>query len=427
MIYEITKPLAKIALGLYFRKLYLINMEAVPKDKPVMLAANHPTAFIEPVILACWMDSMPSFLARGDLYQTNKMVKQLYDWYHITPIFRREDVVHGDLKSNNLATFEKCFETLQKKKPLMILAEGKTEHEKRLRPIRKGTARIIFGAFEKHGDMDIHLIPVGVNYTNSDNFRSVVMIEFAEPIRCSDYHELYQQHPAKAVNQLTKEMTRRLKEKVVHINDPADDEWVELYLTLKENEFQDRVYPVSSPQVELLSKQKDIVDKINLLENEEKEKLKLKAENYFKELEKNKISDFGLMHQNYASFKNVLFAIVGFIPAMIGWLLNFIPVKTGTTLANTLAPSIEFRAAMAIFFSALFYLIFGAILYGIGFSMGYGFWTFCLVVFPIMGYFYIVYRHITERWNAGRKAKNLNKNTLQNILQERAELKKVFE
>ena len=425
MIYEITKPLAKIALGIYFRKLYLINMEGVPKDKPVMLAANHPTAFIEPVILTCWMGGMPSFLARGDLYQNNKIVRQLYDWYHITPIFRREDAGYSNLKSN-YDTFEKCFETLKKKKPLMILAEGSTLHEKRLRPIRKGAARIVFGAFEKHGDMDIHLIPVGVNYTNSDKFRSVVMIEFAEPIRCSDYHELYQQSPAKAVNQLTKEMAKRLKKKVIHINNEEDDEWVELYLTLKENETQDSVYPVSSPNVELLNKQKDIVDKINVLEKTEKEKLKIKAENYFNDLKKNNISDFGLMHRNYASFKNTLFAIFGFIPAMIGWILSFIPVMGGTALANKMAESIEFRAAMSIFFSALFYLVFGAVLFSTGFAMGFGWWTFSLILIPLFGYFYIVYRHITERWRAGGKAKNLKIEILEAILKERSELKNVF-
>ena len=424
MLYTVTRPLAKIALGVYFRKIYIVNKEVLPKDKPVILAANHPTAFIEPCILACWLDKPISFIARGDLYVNNFILRKAYDFYHMTPIFRKEDTGYGNLR-NNYATFEKCYETLNKKRPLMILVEGRTVHEKRLRPMRKGTARIIGGALEKHGDMDIHLVPVGINYSDSDSFRSVAMIEFGEPIKCTEYTEMFNNQFPKAVNNLTKEMGDRLKAKVIHINDEKDDELVNQFLTLVENEKDDSIFPVASVDSSLFEKQKKIADKINNYSAEKKEEIKIKIEDYHQKLRRNKITDFGLMRRNYASFKNTLFAIIGYIPAMLGYVLNFIPFLFGDLLSKKIAPSIEFRAATFIVFSSFLYLFSGIGLYLAGYLMGFGWKTFWLLVIPALGYFYVVYKDIMKKRNAGAKAAKLNQTSFNDFIRERNDLKKM--
>lgn len=424
MLYNLIRPFAKIALGLYFRKIYIANREAIPLDKPVILAANHPTAFIEPCILACWLEQPLSFIARGDLYVNSLILRKIYDWVRMTPIFRQEDTGYSNLKSN-YETFEKCYETLEKKMPLMILVEGRTIHEKRIRPMKKGTARIVFGAQEKHQDLDIHIVPVGVNYTNSDQFRSIAMIEFGEPIRCAKYNDVYLENPAKAVNQLTKEIGEKLKDKIVHINEKRDDGLVELFLTLKENETDSVIYPVSSTDSQLLVSQKNIANHINELSIEEKQNLKIKAENYYSKLAQKNISDFGLMHRNYASFKNTLFAILGFLPAMLGYVLNVPPIWLGNFIAEKIAPSIEFRAATAIVFSSFLYILYGMALYLTGYLMGFGWWTFLLIIIPVLGYFYIAYQNIINKWWAGRKTNKLNNEIIVNLLEERHELNKI--
>ncbi len=422
MLYKIVRPFAKIALGVYFRKIYIVNREVLQVDKPIILAANHPTAFIEPCILACWLDKPLSFIARGDLYVRSLLLRKIYDWVHMTPIFRREDTGYSNLTSN-YATFEKCYKTLEKKMPLMILAEGSTCHEKRLRPMRKGTARIIFGALEKHGDMDIHLVPIGINYTNSDKFRSVAMIEIGEPIRCSDYTDLFNESAPKAVNQLTKEMGSRLKEKVIHINKKVDDELVELFFTLEENEIKETIFPVAVEKSDLFIAQKNIANYINELSSSEKELLKENAVAYYDKLSKNKISDHGLMNRNYDSFKNTIFAIVGFIPALLGYVLNIFPVWIGNLIAKKIAPSIEFRAATAIVFGSFLYLIYGFGLYLTGYLMGFGWWTFLLVLFPLLGYFYILYKEIIQKWSAAKKVNKCSEKLIDDLLDDRKVLK----
>ncbi|MEK7253838.1 MAG: 1-acyl-sn-glycerol-3-phosphate acyltransferase, partial [Bacteroidota bacterium] len=215
MLYQLTKPFAKLTLAVYFRKIYLSNLDVIPKDKPVIFAANHPTAFIEPCLLACWLDRRLHFLARGDLY-LKPWLRRLYDTYGLIPIFRLDDAGYGKLKFN-FGSFDRVYNAFKEKKAVMILAEGRTKHEKRLRPIMKGTARLVFGAMEKYGDLDIHIVPTAVNYTNPDQFRSVAMIDFGAPIRASEYLEIYREHPFKAVTQLTREISKRLGERVIHV------------------------------------------------------------------------------------------------------------------------------------------------------------------------------------------------------------------
>lgn len=426
MLYNLIRPFAKIALGLYFRKIYIANREAIPLDKPVILAANHPTAFIEPCILACWLEQPLSFIARGDLYVNSLVLRKIYDWVRMTPIFRQEDTGYSNLKSN-YETFEKCYETLEKKMPLMILVEGRTIHEKRIRPIKKGTARIVFGALDKHQDLDIHIVPVGVNYTNSDQFRSVAMIEFGEPIRCAKYNDVYEENPAKAVNQLTKEIGEKLKDKIIQIDKKQDDELVEMFLSLKENETDSGIYPVSSSDSQLFVSQKNVADRINEFSTEEKQNLKIKADNYHNKLAQKNISDFGLMHRNYASFKNTLFAILGFLPAMVGYILNAPPIWLGNFIAKKIAPSIEFRAATAIVFSSFLYIFYGIGLYLTGYLMGFGWWVLLLMIIPVLGYFYIAYQEIIKKWWAGRKANKLNSEETINLIKDRNELKKMLQ
>jgi 1-acyl-sn-glycerol-3-phosphate acyltransferase len=426
MLYNLIRPFAKIALGLYFRKIYIANREAIPLDKPVILAANHPTAFIEPCILACWLEQPLSFIARGDLYVNSLILRKIYDWVRMTPIFRQEDTGYSNLKSN-YETFEKCYETLEKKMPLMILVEGRTIHEKRIRPIKKGTARIVFGALDKHQDLDIHIVPVGVNYTNSDQFRSVAMIEFGEPIRCAKYNHVYEENPAKAVNQLTKEIGEKLKDKIVQIDKKQDDELVEMFLSLEENEIDSGIYPVSSSDSQLFVSQKNVADRINEFSPEEKQNLKIKADNYYHKLAQKNISDFGLMHRNYASFKNTLFAILGFLPAMVGYILNAPPIWLGNFIAKKIAPSIEFRAATAIVFSSFLYIFYGIGLYLSGYLIGFGWWVFLLMIIPVLGYFYIGYQEIIKKWWAGRKANKLNSEVTINLIKDRNELKKMLQ
>ncbi len=399
MLYRLTRPFATITLGIYFRKIYVSNREVIPADKPVIFAANHPTAFIDPCLLACFQNRRLYFLARGDLYVNSFFIKKLYDLYGLIPVFRREDAGYSGVKTN-FESFDRTFEALRKNKAVMILAEGRTKHEKRLRPLRKGTARIVLGAQEKYGELDIQVIPVGINYTNSDRFRSEVMIHFCEPIRVQDYAAMDEENQARAVNLLTNEIGERLLRSVVHIEEVKDDAWVERLLQMKHNERVSGFWPVVVASNHPLLEEKALADKVNAMSESQKLRLKNRVELYFATLQKAGITDKGLVDHNSYNLPGALVLGLGWLPFVSGFLLNALPVWAGTALATKLASSIEFRASMAVVFGAFAWLFYWLawVLAGILFAKA---WLWLLVfLIPLLGCFYIFYKDYDVRWKA---------------------------
>ena len=98
--------MANLALRTFFRKIHISNVENIPKDKPVILAANHPTAFIEPCVLACFLDRPLYFLVRGDLFKKPVYAKML-KYLHMLPVYRMQDRGYAYLK-RNYETFNYC-------------------------------------------------------------------------------------------------------------------------------------------------------------------------------------------------------------------------------------------------------------------------------------------------------------------------------
>ena len=174
---------------------------------------------------------------------------------HMIPIYRIRD---GGLEKvrQNLSTFETCFEKLLDNQTIMILAEGNTIQEKRLRPIRKGPARIAFGALEREENMDLKIVPVGVNYTYADKFRSHVMFEFGEPISVQDFKSEYQSHPNKAILSLTSEIEKRLKKHIIIIEKKEDEDLAEKLFVFYRNNYHEPFFPIVSRKNERLKIEK---------------------------------------------------------------------------------------------------------------------------------------------------------------------------
>lgn len=419
MLYQLTKPIAKIAFQVYFRKLYLSHLENVPLDKPVVLATNHPTAFIEPCIMACWLAKPLSFLARGDLYLENPFIRKLYDWYHLIPVFRIVDAGYSNVR-NNYHSFERCLDALSQNRMVMILAEGRVKHEKRLRPVVKGTARIVFSMLEKYGDQDVHVIPVGVTYSNPDEFRSIAMLDFGPPIKATEYTERYRENPAKAITELTQELAIRIRSRMVHIERVEDEDLVEHLLELNRNNFPERLLPIVEHTDEPLQREIAIAEGINRMNGPDKDALRQRVEHYFDLLEQHKVTDFGLLNRHFYKASTTLLAILGWLPFALGYALNYLPLKAGRLLAEKLAPSIEFTASMAGVFGSIFWMIYVA---GIAALLGIGtgnWWSAALVLLiPFLGMYSLLFMNFFGKWKQARAAAQLPEDTFQSILRYR--------
>jgi glycerol-3-phosphate O-acyltransferase / dihydroxyacetone phosphate acyltransferase len=204
-----------LGFGIYYKRFSVSNLHQLPEDRPVLLAANHSNAFLDSVILGLVSRQYLWYLARSDVFST-PFKRKLLHATGILPIYRQQDSGFASLEKNK-EVFQTCYNFLAKDETITIFPEGNCFRESTLRPLKKGTARIAFGALEE-GKVNDNLVIVcaGLNFDDPDKFQSEVGVRFSEPIRVADYLEEYANNKVKAVNRLTADLYRQLDS--VHIN-----------------------------------------------------------------------------------------------------------------------------------------------------------------------------------------------------------------
>jgi 1-acyl-sn-glycerol-3-phosphate acyltransferase len=210
LFYQTLRFLVRIVLQIYFKKVILQGEDYIKKDKPLLIAANHPNSFLEACVLACWLKIPLHFIVRGDVF--HPAFRWFFTWTNQIPIYRFRD---GFSKMrNNVDTFAHCYEKLNEGAKIVIFSEGSTKWTKQLRPIQRGTGRIAEGALKANPQLDLQILPIGVNYEDVFKFRSTVEIKIGEPINVpslADQEDL--------VNSITEMIRQRLSRCVVHLEE----------------------------------------------------------------------------------------------------------------------------------------------------------------------------------------------------------------
>lgn len=419
MFYTIVRPIVAIALKIYFRKIYFTNRDRIPMDKPLIMAINHPSAFIEPCICACYQARRLYFLVRGNLFK-KPIFKAMLNALHMVPIFRASEGF-GNLGKND-DTFRFCYQALNEKKTIVILPEGKTIQEKRLRPIKKGIARIAFGTYEEYGDIDLEIVCIGVNFSRANEFRSFAMLDVSEPMKLRDYLELHKENPRKAITQLTEDVKNTLESKIVNIKNKEDEPLAENLFTLYRNNHPDSTFPLLSDDESPVQAERKIADVVTHLPQAEKENWNSVVGKYFQQLKKHGIQDAGLVNLGFDNLKNTVLLLLGFIPFLIGWIGNYLPPRIGKYFYDNKVKQLEFKAPVALGVSIGIYLIYFIFFLILGFKT-LGWLGIAIVLFVFfLGRFALIYREHYQMWQAARKAKQLSDNELNELKNNRQKI-----
>ena len=315
-------------------------MDRIPTDRPVLIASNHPSAFLEACLLATHFPKSLHFLVRGDIF-INKFVIWLLAQLHLTPIYRFADGFKNLRANEN--TFSDCYKRLKDKEIIVVYAEGNTTQEKRLRPIQKGLAKIAFGALDIYPDMDLCIVPLGVNYTHPNDFRSEVFVEVGMPIELESYFQKYKTESQKAITELTQEIELKMKPLVIHINKDEDLPLAEKLWLLAKSIAPESFWPVLDRSGERFALDKSISLRINDMDEKAKTELQ------------NKIL---IPLQIPASTGTAII----FIPAMIGKLINFLPFTIATQIAKSKVKRIEFFASVLVGSGMFIYILYATVI-----------------------------------------------------------------
>lgn len=420
LLYRLVRPIATIGLRTFYRKIYLSHADRIPWGQPVILASNHPTAFLEPCILACFLPKPLHFLVRGDLF-VKPLYNRLLRSLNMLPVYRLKDGGYGKLR-NNYSTFSVCYEALSDRQAIMILAEGNTIQEKRLRPLQKGVARLALGAIEATEDLqEVYIVPVGVNFTHADQPRTTVMIEFGEPMKASDYWPTYQENSNQGITELTTDLRQAMLPHIVALEDKADEPLLEDLLPLVRSEQNRTSPPVLEKTGQALRSEIMLADQLNALPSEPKEELRRAASGYQEHLQQFGLDDRVLAGRDFAEAGTTAQLVLGFPFQLVGWLWNFPPTRLGKYVARTKVKSLEFKMPVRWAVTLGAYLVYVP-LWALIFCLTLG-WK-ALSAIPVLlglGYYTLFYQELGERYQKSRRLKlELPKRQLAQLRERRA-------
>ena len=212
--YNLLKYWIKAGLYCYYGKIKISGKENVPKDLPVMFLPNHQSALIDVLVLAVDCNRKPWFLTRSDVFK-KPTLKKFFNYLQMIPIYRIRD--GRESLKNNDAVFTQCAELLEKNEAILMFPEANHNLKRRVRPLSKGFTRILFGTLNRSPNLDIQIVPIGLNYKDAKGFPDHIAINFGMPIPIKG---LYKKEDINGSTLAVKEaVSGQLKKLTTHIED----------------------------------------------------------------------------------------------------------------------------------------------------------------------------------------------------------------
>ncbi|MBL57700.1 MAG: hypothetical protein CMP61_10955 [Flavobacteriales bacterium] len=406
MIYTFFEILLKIATRIYFKNKYVTGKEAIPKGKPVMFVANHPGAFMDPIVIGTFGDRSLYYIARGESFK-NKLAAWFFKKIHMIPVYRKEET--PELTHKNAEIFSACFEHFEKGRSLMIFPEGTSKIEYRLRKVKSGAARIALGAEAQNNfNLDLFIVPVGLTYSNPKNFRTDVHVSFGKPIHVKDYKEDYVNDSFVTAKKLTKDIEQGIKDQMLLIENKENDTLFDQLQTLYFEEMIKRFKEPNLSNEEELQLKNDVVRAIDYFKDTDPNlisKLQGLLDEYFFE-----INDIEKKHPDFnkrliggkTSLTQHFFNLFVGLPLFIaGFFTHIIPYKLSGFLAERFSQRDDFTGGLRLVIGT-FTFLFNYIALGLIFNqfISLEYVLLSILILPFLGMYTLGYERIFKALKA---------------------------
>jgi glycerol-3-phosphate O-acyltransferase / dihydroxyacetone phosphate acyltransferase len=368
MIWHLIRYWITFIIPIFYKRLQGRNANFLKQKGPVIIAMNHPNAFTDAVAITYITYPLRvRYMARGDAFKAG-LIAWLLEQIGIVPIYRIQDGGREGLKKNDEA-YRRVNQLLKRNAKIIIFAEGLCVQEKRLRPLKKGVSRMVFSSYEhlkNLKDERLLVIPVGVNYSQADKFRSNLFYNVGAPILVKEYIEEYYENAAKANIKFLKMLEAEMKSLVIHINNPAYDNAVKHAEILLKNKWLEKNKLDEKNLYDDFKATELIVEKINSAEINQREDLDNFAEEakkYFVNLKRYNVRDWIIDPSNNYKISNghlffrLIVLALGFPIYAFGLLGNYFPYTCTEKLSRKLIKgTVEFYASLVIAFGMFFFL-----------------------------------------------------------------------
>ncbi len=237
-----------ISCFLYFRKLRATGLKNIPTRGPLIYVINHQNALLDPLVIHSFSWRNPYFLTRADVF-TSKLIDKFLRGVKMLPIYRQRDGI-SSVKRNE-AIFESAKEILLGGGVMGIFPEGSHSLLYKLRPFKKGIARIAFMTEEASSfNLNLKIVPIGLQYESHFHTNGRTLVSIGKPINVADYKELYLKDENKAYRKLLTDIADQINPLILNIE---SEDYDKTYKEFKKK----RVYKINL--VEQLKSDQDLI------------------------------------------------------------------------------------------------------------------------------------------------------------------------
>lgn len=231
-INEVLRFLIGFGLRSYYKKIKISGFEHIPKNKPLLILPNHQNGLIDPILIGSLCKLNPYYLARSDVFK-NPIANWFLRTIQMLPIYRIRD--GRDTLQKNEAIFDCCAELLLQSKNLLLFPEGSHGIDRRVRILKNGFYHILSRSLKENPNLDVQILPIGLNYEHLEQYPDRVAIKIGKPI--SVLNLIHNVDESERLNLLKETLKNELIKLTTHIEDDKNyTEYFE-YLNYKKANF----------------------------------------------------------------------------------------------------------------------------------------------------------------------------------------------
>jgi glycerol-3-phosphate O-acyltransferase / dihydroxyacetone phosphate acyltransferase len=216
-LYRLMRWSIGLALGFYFRRIERFHLERVPLHGPVLFTCNHPNSLTDSFVVGAAVPRKVNFVATVQLFRFAPL-KWILTNCGVIPINRLKD----DPKAMRSVadTFEACYRVLERGEAIGIFPEGITHDDPQLKTVKTGAARMALELEHRHdGKLGLQIVPVGLNLSAKERYRSDVLVNFGEPIRAAVFLPGYPERKKDCITALNSRIEESIQALILHLPD----------------------------------------------------------------------------------------------------------------------------------------------------------------------------------------------------------------
>lgn len=409
MLIILLKFLMQLTSKGFFKTIDVKNKELIPKEGPLMILANHPSTFMDPIVITTILKRNVYYLAKGELFKS-RFAAWILPKLNMIPVYRKQD--DPNQMEKNKDTFIKCFEHLEKGGAILMFPEGTSITERKLRPIKTGAARIALGAEEKNQfKLGVKIITVGLNYENPHRFNRTLFINIENPIDVLTYKEEYLQDSFKACAKLTEQIRQQLESLIISIQDQQVNDLEEAIEQLYKSKLTKELGIDNKDNEASFLLSKNITKTVSYFVEQKPvfaQEMHLRIKNYFNNLNRIGLSDKDLDRDNKSQsvktsfIQSVFTMLMGFPFYLFGLINNYIAFELPGIIAEKTIKQLEYRGPVAMVTGTFTFLICYTLqtLFIWNWSKNFTITVLYAISLPVCGLFCYWYYHEMKRIRA---------------------------